>query len=211
MIRFDLPAFAFVDDDLARDDGQMKIDELLPDHDFCARYDVHIRAAPLIVYERLLSLDFNEVWVNRVLETVRTGRRVSSSGSAATLSQRLNGTGFVMLAEVPNEEIVMGIAGRFWRPDGGRCLDLTAGDFVEFARPGYAKVAWNFGLRADVCGETVLSTETRIKCFGSAALWKFGIYWYVIYPFSGLIRKAILNRVKSDAESVSKLGTQVSN
>ena len=87
----------------------------------------------------------------------------SPSRSATTLGQRLRDTGFVMLAEVPNEEIVMGIAGRFWRPDGGGCLDLTAGDFVEFARPGYAKAAWNFGLRADVSGETVLSTETRTK------------------------------------------------
>jgi hypothetical protein len=108
-----------------------------------------------------------------------------------------------MLAEVPNEELLMGIAGRFWRPDGGRCLDLTFGDFVEFARPGYAKVAWNFSLRADSSEETVLSTETRTKCFGSAARWKFRIYWFLIYPFSGLIRNAILNRVKSDAESVS--------
>ena len=82
-------------------------------------------------------------------------------------------------------------------------MDLTVGDFVDFARPGYAKVAWNFSLRADSSEETVLSTETRTKCFGLAARWKFRIYWFVIYPFAGLIRKAILNRVKSDAESVS--------
>ncbi len=54
---------------------------------------------------------------------------------ATGLSQRLQGTGFVMLAEVPNEELLMGIVGRFWRLDGGRFLDLTVGDFVGFARP----------------------------------------------------------------------------
>ena len=181
----------------------MKIDEFLPDYDFCASYDIHISASPSVVYERLLSLDFNEVWINRILETVRTGKLVSPSRQPTTLRQRIHGTGFVMLAEVPNEELLVGIAGRFWRPDGGRCFDLRAGDFVEFARPGYAKVAWNFSLQADSSGETVLSTETRTKCFGPAAKWKFGIYWFLIYPFSGLIRKAILNRVKHDAESVS--------
>jgi hypothetical protein len=180
----------------------MKIDEFLPDYDFGASYDIHINASPSVVYERLFWLDFNEVWIVRLLETARTGKLVSPSRLAASLSQRLRGTGFVMLAEVPNEELLMGIAGRFWRPDGGRCLDLTVGDFVEFARPGYAKVAWNFSLRAS-SGETVLSTETRTKCFGPAARWKFRIYWFLIYPFSGLIRRAILNRVKSDAESVS--------
>ena len=184
----------------------MKIDEFVSDYDFGASYDIHISAPPSVVYERLLWLDFNEVWINRILETLRTGKLVSPSRVAATLSQRLQGTGFVMLAKVPNEELLMGIAGRFWRPDGGRCLDLRVGDFVEFTRRGYAKVAWNFSLRADASGETVLSTETRTKCFGRAATWKFGIYWYLIYPFSGLIRKAILNRVKSDAESALLFG-----
>ena len=181
----------------------MKIDEFLSDYDFCASYGVHISASPSVVYERLVWLDFNDVWIVRLLETVRTGKLVSPSRLATSLSQRLQGTGFVMLAEVPNEELLMGIAGRFWRPDGGRCLDLTAGHFVEFARPGYAKVAWNFSLRAVSSEETVLSTETRTKCFGPAARWKFRIYWFLIYPFSGLLRKALLNRVKSDAESVS--------
>ena len=80
-------------------------------------------------------------------------------------------------------------------------MDLTPDDFVGFVRPGSAKAAWNFSLRADSPEKTVLSTETRAKCFGSAALWKFRIYWFLIYPFSGLIRKAILKRVKSEAES----------
>lgn len=181
----------------------MKIDEFLPDYDFGASYDIQISAPPPIVYERLLWLDFNDVWINRILESLRTGKLVSPSRGAATLGQRLQGTGFLMLAEVPNEELLIGIGGRFWRPDGGRCFDLRVEDFVEFARPGYAKVARNFTLRADASGKTILSTETRTKCFGPAAKWKFGIYWFLIYPFSGLIRNAILNRVKSDAESIS--------
>ena len=50
----------------------------------------------------------------------------------------------------------------------------------------------------------MLSTETRIKCFGRAALWKFRVYWSLIGPFSGLIRKAILKQVKTEAEAVLK-------
>jgi hypothetical protein len=48
------------------------------------------------------------------------------------------------------------------------------------------------------------STETRIKCFGRAALWKFRVYWSLIGPFSGLIRKAILEQVKTEAEAILK-------
>lgn len=181
----------------------MKIDEFLPDYDFCTSYDIHISASPSIVYERLLWLDSNEVRIVRFLETIRKGKLVSPSRLPTRLNQRLQGTGFLILAEVPNEELLMGIGGRFWRPDGGRCLDLRAEEFIDFVRPGYAKVAWNFSLRADSSGETVLSTETRTRCFGPAARWKFRVYWFLIYPFSGLIRKAILNRIKRDAESVS--------
>lgn len=147
----------------------------------------------------MFRLDFNDVWLVRFLETLRTRKRILRSRVPTDFRQRLEGTGFVLLTEVPNQELVMGIAGRFWRPDGGRCLDLTADDFVGFVRPGYAKVAWNFSLRAASPKETVLSTETRTRCFGSAG-WKFRIYWSLIYPFAGLIRKAILRRVKNEAE-----------
>jgi hypothetical protein len=45
---------------------------------------------------------------------------------------------------------------------------------------------------------SVLSTETRIKCFAQAALWKFRLYWSLVGPFSGFMRKAILKQVKTD-------------
>ena len=182
-------------------EGHLRIDELLPDYDFTVAHNIRINAPSSVVYECLFWLDFNEVWLVRLLETARTGKLPERSSVATDFRQHLEGTGFVMLAEVPNEELVIGIAGRFWRPDGGRCMNLTADDFVEFARPGYAKVAWNFSLRADSREKTVLSTETRTKCFGSTATWKFRIYWSLIYPFASLIRKAILRRVKSKSES----------
>ncbi len=84
-------------------------------------------------------------------------------------------------------------------------MDLTADDFAGFSRPGYAKVAWNFRLRAELPQSTFLSTETRIRCFGLAALWKFRIYWTLVRPFSGLIRKVILKQVKTEAESSERI------
>lgn len=118
------------------------------------------------------------------------------------LRQRLEGTGFVILDEAPDDEIVIGVAGRFWRPDGGRCLEVTPSNFIEFSRSGYAKAAWNFKLSGESAetGVTILSTETRIQCFGRAALWKFRAYWSLVGPFSGLIRLAMLKQVKAKAE-----------
>jgi hypothetical protein len=148
-----------------------RIDAFLPIHDVSAVYEIRINAAPSVVYQCLLRSDFNDLWLVRVLMTIRTGKRQPQNRVPRDLPQRLQGTGFVILDDVPSEELVIGVAGKFWRPDGRRCLDLTAGDFGGFARAGYAKVAWNFRLRTESPKWTVLSTETRIKCFGRAALW----------------------------------------
>jgi hypothetical protein len=185
-------------------EGRSLIDEFLPDHDFNAAYHVGINAPSSVVYQCLLRSDFNDLWLVRLLMSIRSGKRLPRSRMPGDLRRRLQGTGFVIVAEVPNEEIVIGIAGRFWRPDGGPCLELTADDFAGFSRPGYAKGVWNFKLRADSLQSTVFSTETRIKCFGSSALWKFRVYWSLVGPFSGLMRKAILKKMKNEAESTFK-------
>jgi len=178
-----------------------RIDEYLTNPDFSARYEIRINAPTPVVYRCLLRSDFSELWLVRLLMTVRSGKRLPRSPLPCDLRQRLQGTGFVILAEGAGQELVLGVAGRFWRPDGGRCTDLTPDEFSEFSHLGYAKAAWNFRLHSDSAETTLLSTVTRIKCFGQAALWKFRLYWSLVGPFSGLMRKAILKQVKIAAES----------
>src|SRR5205807_4052586 len=183
-------------------EGHPRIDEFLPNYDFSAAYEVRINAPAPVVYQCLLRSDFNKSWLVRLLMRIRTGKRPPRSRVPDDLLQRPQGTSFVTLDDVPGEELVIGVAGKFCRPDGGRCLDLTAGNFEGFARAGYAEVAWNFRLRTESPEYTLLSTGTRIKCFGRAALWKFHFYWSLVGLFSGLIRKAILKQVKTEAESI---------
>jgi hypothetical protein len=82
-------------------------------------------------------------------------------------------------------------------------MDLTAAEFNNFSRTAFAKAAWNFVLRAGLTETeiTILSTETRIQCFGPRARWKFRIYWGLVGPFSGLIRREMLKVVRIKAES----------
>jgi hypothetical protein len=183
--------------------AMLQIDEFLPHHNFRAAYQIRINAPRSVVYQSLLRSDFSELWLTRLLMTLRTGKPMPRHPRPGDLRQRLQGTGFVMLQEVPDDELVIGVAGRFWRPDGGRCMDLAASNFIDFSRTGCAKVAWNFRLSAEstTTETTILSTETRIQCFGRAALWKFRTYWSMVGPFSGLIRKAILKHVKAKAEA----------
>ena len=94
-----------------------RIVDFLPDHDFSAFYEIRVKAPASVVYERLLSLDFSKLWLVRILMMVRSGKRLPRDVVSGDLRQRLQGTGFVILAEVPNEELVIGVAGRFWPGD----------------------------------------------------------------------------------------------
>ncbi len=177
----------------------MKLDELMPEFDVSATYRVRVRASAGETWRALLNCDFSDSFLVRILLSVRSARLLRR-GKRRPFRERLSGTGFMELASLPEREIVVGVAGRFWRPDGGRCFDLQPADFASFARAGYAKAAWNLSLCPDR-GGCLLSTETRVKCYGAAARRNFRAYWTVIKPFSGLIRRAMLRQVKRAAES----------
>jgi hypothetical protein len=101
---------------------------------------------------------------------------------------------------VPERELVFGIAGRFWRLDGDlrRLADRDA--FAAFHEEGCVKGAWNLRVEPSDGGASRLSTETRIVGFGLAARRKFRLYWAVVGPFSGLVRRALLRGVRRRAE-----------
>jgi hypothetical protein len=114
--------------------------------------------------------------------------------------QGLIDAGFGKLAEIPGEEIVLGIAGRFWRPTG----NVSPFDLAQFngAVPaGMARAVWNFQVQPAGANRAVLTTETRIVCGDAASRGKFRAYWIVVRPFSGMIRQLMLRAVKRACES----------
>lgn len=111
--------------------------------------------------------------------------------------------GFSVVAERVPEEVVIGLLGSFWMPRGGLCADVTAETFRAGPPEGQALAGWNFTVVClpDSCSE--LRTETRVRCAVDAR-WKFRLYWLVVRPGSGLIRRAMLNAIRRDAESMYK-------
>jgi hypothetical protein len=119
---------------------------------------------------------------------------------AGTLPERLQRFGFTQLDELPVSELVFGLAGRFWRPDGGlrRIPDRAA--FLAFTEEGCVKVAWSLRIGEADGVACDLSTETRIQYFGPAARQKFRLYWTLVGPFSSALRRSLLRGVKRRAE-----------
>jgi hypothetical protein len=174
------------------------IDEWLPHYQVTTSYSVLVHASTEKTYAALKLVDFSSLPVVRSLMRLRGYRIGRGQTSEAGAQGGVRGS-FIELAEVPQREVVLGIAGRFWRPDGGIVRGLTAAEFADFHREGYAKAVWSFSL-APADGGTRLRTETRVQTFGRSATLKFRAYWLFVSPFSGVIRKAMLREVKRVAE-----------
>ena len=184
----------------------MQLDELMPEYDVAAAYSIRIAATRPRVWNELMNADFMSLPVARRLMALRTfGRRKPASKSPQTLATigAAGAGGFLEIARVPEEEIVLAIIGRFWRPDAPVLRDWKPEEFSTLSPPGMAKACWNFYL-TEADGVTVLSTETRVQCCGRAARIKFRLYWTLIGFFSGWIRKEMLQMVKRNSESPAK-------
>jgi hypothetical protein len=117
-----------------------------------------------------------------------------------SLPARIERFGFTRLGEDPGRELVFGLAGRFWRPNGDlrRIPDRDA--FLAFAEEGCVKAAWNLRVEGGDDGRCEISTETRARYLGASARRRFRAYWFLIRPFSGMLRTSLLREVKRRTE-----------
>ena len=179
----------------------MLIDSFAPNPDASETHSISIAVSRDVVYETLWSADLGGSLIIKALLGLRSlpeialhPRRSWKRGRKITL-QTLIDAGFGLLAEDPGQEIVLGVTGKFWRPTG----NLSPFKREDFDRPvaaGLARAVWNFSLKEGRPGRTTLSTETRIVCGDHVSRRKFRLYWFLVRPFSGLIRRLMLRAVQ---------------
>jgi hypothetical protein len=179
------------------------IDEFMPACDVSEFHQCLVRAPIETVYAALRTADLGGSRIVRLLLRLRNLSAASTTvghrrNTELTLDTILKG-GFVLLGENPPNEIALGLIGRFWTKSGGR-RRVDADEFIGFDVPGYAKAVWNFSLVEESVGATRLTTETRVRCLDRASQRRFRIYWALIAPFSGLIRKEALRIIRKSAE-----------
>ena len=181
----------------------MLIDEIMPEPHFAERHAVRVAAPPERAYEAMRRLDLRGSPVARTLMALRSlpavfGGRRRRRGLGSTMDTLLE-NGFVVLAERAPRELVLGLAGQFWKPTGG-IARLEPDEFRGCDLPGLALAAWNFTVLPTDEGSLV-ATETRVRCTDDAAHRSFARYWRVVRPFSGVIRKEALRAIRRAAES----------
>ena len=173
----------------------------MPKYDKAAAYSIVIHASPQRIYDVARHADFHGSLATSILFSLRSFdftflRKRSSLGTSI---DALLQNGFVLLEERPPHEIVLGLVGKFWTASGGIRM-INVDKFVGFEEVGYAKAVWNFHLAPQSDGTTLLSTETRIVCTDEESRKKFARYWFLIGPFSGLIRREMLRTIKQQIE-----------
>lgn len=173
-----------------------RLDLFAPRYDVAARHETKVYAPAKNVYAAIRKLDLSRSAIVRTLFRLR-----GMPLECLTLDGLLK-RGFVLLAEVPDRELVLGLVGRFWSLSG-ELQTVDANSFRSFNRKGYAKAVWNFSLEPHGENVTRLTTETRVICLDASSRRSFKFYWSYIKPFSGFVRKEALRSIKQAAEQTS--------
>jgi hypothetical protein len=195
-----------------------QLDQFVPAYQFNEFHSVRIAASRDKVYAALKQVNAEEVLFFHTLVWLR---RLGRPGPESILNPPPNmpllkvatKTSFILLAEEPGREIVVGTlvaAPRGWRPRGERTPESFKA-LVASQQLGFVPAAMNFRLeecdapaRRDAEPCTLLTTETCIYATDSSSRRAFARYWRVIYPGSSLIRRMWLRAIKKRAEAVKR-------
>lgn len=192
-----------------------QLDQFVPAYQFNEFHSVRIAAPKEKVYTALKQVTAEEILLFHTLVWLR---RLGRPGPESILNPPPNTpllevatkTTFLLLAEEPHREIVVGTlvaAPRGWRPRGERTPEAFKA-LLASQQPGFVLAAMNFRLEdcdatarreADPC--TLLTTETRIYAMDASSRRAFAGYWRVIYPGSSLIRRMWLRAIKKRTEA----------
>jgi hypothetical protein len=189
--------------------AESQLERLLPHFDFVDRHHLFVPASPAQVYGAVAAVTLAEMPLVRLLLELRAiphrlaGRSAPMRRVDQPLISQMLQSGFVVLAEEPGHELVIGMVGQMWKPAGGRRARIhDAGEFIAWQTPGFAKAAMNFRVVASADG-TLLSTETRIVATDILSRLAFGAYWCAIRRGSGAIRSMWLRAIARRARSLT--------
>lgn len=195
------------------------VDELLPVFDVSDELAVVVAADTEATWGALTSADLIEVGRRRPLIGALGALRVLPEivahllhgerppGAPARLTLRdttelpANGGGWILLGERPDEELALGLVGKFWRPVI-QYADVDADHFKAFAEPGWAKTVYALGVTALEEETTLLRAVMRTATTDEQARRWFRRYWTLgVGSGAHTLVHGLLDVVREDAET----------
>ncbi len=172
------------------------LDDFLPAYEFVERHSLAIDAPAARIDAAFREVAIADIPLARALWWVRRLGRPYGDARQPFVGGELPG---VVLEDVPEEGLVLGLTGQFWKLLGSeRDPDRpsTTEEFLAYSRPDTCKAVIDFRV-----GPGSLSTETRVHVADLCARRAFRRYWRVVRPFSGLIRILLLRAARTKAEA----------
>jgi hypothetical protein len=183
-----------------------RIDEILPIYQFSEHHEIRVQASPARVHEAVWKVTAREIRLFQTLTWIRAPRLPGRAGRESILNapaekpllEVATSSGFMLLADEPDREVVVGMA--VIAPSRVRERLARPEDFVDLDAPGCAKAVMSFRTEDVGGGWTRLTTETRVWATDASARRRFAAYWRLIYPGSALIRRTWLRAIRARAE-----------
>lgn len=172
------------------------IDKYMPHYTFNELHETIVNCPIESVYQIAKDFDLSKSKIVTILFKIRC-----LPTKRLNLQSFINDIGFTKLEENDPYENLIG----FW----ARVKIAKIPSYEDFSSNSispWLKAVWNFQFEELEKGITKVSTETRVLCVAPITKLTFGLYWSIIKPFSGLIRKKMLNIIKDDAESLKLIG-----
>ena len=172
----------------------MLVDDFLPVYDVSDSVATVVAADVSITWNALMKVDLIDVGRRRPIVAALGALRVLPDIVAHLLHGelphspahlRLRETtelpsaqgGWVLLGEQPEDEIALGLIGKFWRPVITYATVETADEFRAFTEPGFAKTIYSLSVRPVAGGHTLLSGTMRTATTDDQARRWFRRYW----------------------------------
>ena len=112
------------------------------------------------------------------------------------------GKGFMVVEELPGEEVGVGAIGRFWQLDIP-FADVTPDAFATFDAPGWGKLAWAIRVEPDGAGSLV-TFELRTTATDDESWSRLERYIHVIGLGSRLIRASVMSHLEAQLGAVAR-------
>jgi hypothetical protein len=186
-----------------------ELDQFAPVYQFSEFHSIRITAPKEQVYRALKSVTAEEIALFRTLTWLRRFGRpgpesILNPPPHVPLLNVATRTSFLVLAEEPDGEIVLGTlvaAPPGWRTSGKPTPDGFRAFFVTTNHTGFAPAAMNFRIEDAAPAACTLTTEIRVYATDASTRRRFALYWRVIYSGSALIRRMWLRAIACRAES----------
>jgi hypothetical protein len=184
------------------DEQDELLDRFMPKYEVVERHHVPVAAPASVTLAAAANIGMTELPLVRAVFKGREliFRSATNSRPRPTgLLAEVQSLGWMILAETPDKEIVVGTVTKPWEPNV-TFRSVPPQQFAAFNDPDYVKIIWT--LRADPKGATssIFRTETRAIATDSSARRKFRWYWSFLSPGICLIRRMMLGPIRARAE-----------